>query len=108
MSTTVLQIDGLGPVEVTVARSQRAKRVSVTIKPDQTVSLTVPRRAALAEAHEFLQSRVPWIKRHLLRLKQSDEVRIGARPAQINRANAEAFLKVRLQQLAMMSGFRSP
>ncbi|UCG56370.1 MAG: M48 family metallopeptidase [Phycisphaerales bacterium] len=105
MSTTVLQIDGLGPVEVAVARSSRAKRVSVTIKPDQTVSLTVPRRRALAEAHEFLQSKIPWIAKHLQRLRRSAQAPGGAQPAQIDKAKAETFLKARLQQLAARHNF---
>lgn len=105
MSTTALQVDGLGRVEVTIARSNRAKRVSVTIKPDQTVRLTVPRGGALAEAQEFLQSKIPWLKKHLLMLRASAQARADAPPPRIDRAEAETFLKVRLQELAERHNF---
>jgi predicted metal-dependent hydrolase len=106
MGTTILQIDGLGAVEVTVVRSKRAKRVRITIKPDQTVRLTVPRIGTVAEAQEFLRSKTPWLKRHLQRLRESAQAPSDGRPPRIDPAKAESLLRARLEELAALHGFK--
>ena len=60
---------------VTYARSSRAKHLRITLRPDRTVTVTVPRRSSLAEARKFLQSKTDWLKTHLRKMEQHRQAR---------------------------------
>ena len=49
--------------EYRIRRSQRARRVRVTVDPDGTVTVTLPRRAPERAAKEAVQELAPWIAR---------------------------------------------
>lgn len=51
-------------------RPNRAKHLSITIKPDYTIKVTIPRRVSLKTAKKFLQSKIPWAKKNLNKLKK--------------------------------------
>jgi predicted metal-dependent hydrolase len=57
----------------TIRRSPRAKRVRVTVHPDRTVEVTIPRRAAEREAHDAVRELQPWIDRRLRALDRAHE-----------------------------------
>ena len=59
VETTTYRHPFLG--ELTVRRSARVRRVSVTVRPDE-VRLTLPPRASLADALAFVESRREWIE----------------------------------------------
>lgn len=65
---TTLHIPSLGPVLFT--QSPRAKHLSITIKPDQTIKVTIPKRVSLPTAKKFLLSKIPWAKKNLNKLKK--------------------------------------
>jgi predicted metal-dependent hydrolase len=48
-----------------VRRSDRARRLRLTVTSDGDVVVTVPRRAALHLADELVAARAPWITRHV-------------------------------------------
>jgi predicted metal-dependent hydrolase len=53
------------PLDYTVKRSTRARRVRVTVKPDGEVMVTLPQRAAAKLAREAVVELRPWIDRRL-------------------------------------------
>lgn len=55
---------------VSYVRSVRAKRLRITIRPEMSVTVTVPRRASLEEARGFVASRESWIRKHLQTLAE--------------------------------------
>lgn len=63
--TQIIQL-GQPPIEVVVKRSPRALRISLRVSGvDGRVSLTLPKRVAIAEAQGFLREKEPWIRKHL-------------------------------------------
>ena len=68
MSTSTLTISNLG--SVTFAKSPRAKYQRITIRPDKTITVTIPRNGSLSEAKQFLKSKVSWIQKQLQKIDQ--------------------------------------
>ena len=57
----------------TIRRSPRAKRTRVTVHPDRTVEVVLPKRAADREAHEAVRELQPWIERRLRALDRAGD-----------------------------------
>ena len=66
MSTNTLTILNLGLVAF--AKSQKAKYQRITIRPDKTITVTIPKNGTLNEAKRFLQSKTAWAKRQLQKI----------------------------------------
>lgn len=52
-------------MEYILRRHPRARKVKLTVHADGRVVLTVPRRASVARAEEFLRSKMDWVKDRL-------------------------------------------
>lgn len=85
--------------------SLRAKHLSITIKPDRTVRVAIPKGVSLSTAKKFLNSKIPWLKKHLNRLKQLPQNTTRAKLPPLNRYKARIILAARLNQLAKEHGF---
>ncbi|MHC4346439.1 MAG: M48 family metallopeptidase [Planctomycetota bacterium] len=98
-----IHIDGLGPV--LVRKNKRAKRLSITVKYDRTVRVTVPEKVSFEEACGFLAAKTGWARKHLDRLGRLEQD--GGRQClpPVNRAEARAVLTARLNHLAQEHGF---
>lgn len=76
--TETIQL-GEPPIDVTLKQSARARRLSLRVSGvDGRVSLTLPRRASMREAQEFLQSKEDWIRKHLDRQPEATVIVPGA------------------------------
>jgi len=73
MSTSTLTISNLG--SVTFSRSPRAKYQRITVRPDKTITVTIPRNGSLSEAKQFLKSKVSWIQKQLQKIDQHTQCR---------------------------------
>ena len=104
MSSTIVEIPSLGPV--TIVKSQRAKHIRVTIKPDQTVRLTVPRGESVDKAMRFLHSKIPWIIKHLHRLGKLENTSTPPLLPKINKPQAINTLIRRLEEMAVTHNFK--
>ena len=88
MPTKTLTISNLGPVALT--RSKRAKFQRITIRPDKSITVTVPKYGTLHEAKRFLRSKISWIQKQLQKIDQQAQYRdmpdlnIDLEEAQIN------------------------
>jgi predicted metal-dependent hydrolase len=67
---------------------------------------TIPRGVSLKKARQFLNSRIPWIKRHLRRFEQLGDNCERAPLPPISRARARAALIARLEALADLHDFK--
>lgn len=99
-----IRIDGLGPVLFNT--SPRAKRLSITIKPDHTIKVTIPKGLSLTTAKKFLQSKIPWAKKALKKLEQRKQDQPQTTLPSINRTKAKTTLTARLNHLAQKHGFK--
>jgi predicted metal-dependent hydrolase len=68
MPVTAIEIPQLGPV--LFSQSPRARNLRITIKPDKTIKVTMPRKGNLNEAKEFLLSKTFWVQKHLRKIDQ--------------------------------------
>ena len=73
MSTSTLTIPSLG--SVTFAKSPRAKYQRITIRPDKTITVTIPRSGSISEAKQFLKSKISWIQKQLQKIDQHTQCR---------------------------------
>lgn len=71
-------LPGSPPVEVTLRRTARARRMSLRVsRLDGRVTLSVPPRARESEAMAFLQAQENWIRKALLNVVPSGAVALG-------------------------------
>ena len=89
MSTTT---SNLPPI--TYTHSPRAKHLRITIKPTQTITVTIPKHTTKQQAQQFLQSKISWIKKHLQKIDQQKKLQqsLPDLPTiDINKAQDELF-----------------
>ncbi len=104
MSSNIVEIPSVGPV--TIVKSQRAKHIRITIKPDQTVRLTIPRGQSADRATRFLHSKIPWIIKHQHRLSKLENTPKNCQEPKINEPQAMNTLISRLEELAKIHNFK--
>jgi len=73
VSSEIVNIQKLGTVAF--IRSQRAKYQRITVRPDTTVTVTIPRSGSLNEAKQFLKSKISWIQKQLQKIEQQTKRR---------------------------------
>ena len=98
MSVNTVEIPNIG--QVVIAKSKRAKRLSITVKRNQTVRLTIPRGISMRTAEQFLYSKIPWIEKHLRKFKTLEREDESPPLPKINEAKAKCALIKRLREIA--------
>lgn len=71
MDNKVFNIQG---VDITLFRSNRAKRVNITIKPFSGVRVSVPRSVSFKQAKQATEQRINWIKTHLSKMQKAEDL----------------------------------
>ena len=105
MKSKVMQIEGAG--QITLERSYRAKRMSMTVRSFKGVRVAVPRGVSFEEAEEFARSKSEWIKRHAKRMKQWEQEAVELKKdLEINRGEARKSLIQRLDILSKRHGYK--
>ena len=104
MSSDVVEIPAVGPV--TIVKSQRAKLIRITIKPDQTVTLTVPRGESIEKSMQFLQSKILWITRHKRRCSKHEDTPTNLQLPEISERQAVNTIIGRLEETAKIHNFK--
>jgi len=103
MSAVTVEIPNIGPV--IIAKSKRAKRLSITVKRNQTVRLTLPRGVSMRTAKQFLNSKIPWIEKHLRKFKELENEQESPPLPKINEVKAKCTLIKRLREIADIYDF---
>lgn len=89
------------PYMITYVASPRARNLRVTLRPDCSITVTIPRRASKREVQEFVESRRTWIQKHLARLKQRRPKDLPAADlSALNLTQAQTELFTRLESFA--------
>jgi len=104
MSSTTIEIPSIGTV--TIVKSQRAKHIRITIKPDQTITLTIPKGQSVDRAKQFLHTKIPWITKHQHRFSKSENTETNLPRPKINESEAGDMLVGRLEELAKIHNFK--
>lgn len=75
---SVHRINGNPPIDVTLRRSARARRLSLRVsRLDGRVTLTLPNRTPEREAIHFIESRELWLRKHLIGIRPEHVVQAG-------------------------------
>ncbi len=75
---SVHRLNGNPPIDVTVRRSARARRLSLRVsRLDGKVTLTLPTRSPLREGIDFLETREIWLRQNLIGLAPEAMVQAG-------------------------------
>ncbi len=101
---TTMHVPNIGPV--VFVKSERAKHLSITIKSDHTVRVTIPRRVPVGTAREFLRSKTDWIEKHMRKLDKLEKEHRKIHLPKIDRLKAGAALIQRLEELARLHNFK--
>ena len=98
-------LEGAGPVEF--KRSDKARRLTIRMKPFAGIRVTVPKGLPMEEARQFVRSRRDWIIRQLPKMRQAEqEMReVAEKVKRIDRITSDKLLKDRLDALAAQHGF---
>jgi len=104
MTSTIVEIPSVGPVSI--VKSQRAKYIRITIKPDKSVRLTVPAGKSIDKSMEFLHSKIPWITKHRHRLTRLENATTNPGQPEIDRRKAFDTIINRLEELAKAHNFK--
>jgi len=99
--TRTIDIQGIGPV--LLQRSQRAKRIIITVRPFSGVRVAVPHQSTFQKAEEFALRKKTWIARHLAKTKAFENS--SREKKTIDRNEAIKVLSARLEYLAEKHGF---
>ncbi|MCG8571159.1 MAG: M48 family metallopeptidase, partial [Spirochaetes bacterium] len=94
--------------EIQLVKNNRAKRMSITLKPFHGVRVTVPFLVSFQLAEEFVKSKEKWIKRHLEKLKtkeQSIKGEYSQAQIEVLRKQAKEYLPKRTAELAKRHHF---
>ena len=106
INCTAVAVEPIGVVHF--AHSARAKRLSITVRHDQSIRVAIPKGVTQARAEKFLKAKIPWIKKSLAKIERLQKQR-HEQPQydirSIDRGKAKAYLTFRINQLANKYGF---
>ncbi len=74
MSQKQINFDSVG--KVIFRKNRRAKNISIRIKPPAGIVVTLPYYASYKTAEKFVESKIKWITKSLLKIKEAENKRI--------------------------------
>ncbi len=101
----IVEFGDLGAV--LLAKSKKARRLSMTVRPDRGIRVAVPYRTSFKEGMAFLESNIGWARKNLDRIRriQRQHRTTLSNLAPISRVAARGGLVKRLDELAREYGF---
>ena len=70
LSSVNLHIDGIG--KVLIERSDKAKRVTISVRPLKGIRVAVPPHVSFEKAEQLIYTKSDWIKEHQARMQQHE------------------------------------
>jgi predicted metal-dependent hydrolase len=100
-----INLGGIGPV--LLERSERARRISMTVDPARRIRVAVPRGVPFAAAEAFARQKTGWLEKvlrriHARRVSQRD---FAGELRRLDTAAARKTLRRRLAQMAREHGY---
>lgn len=104
-SSLIIEMPGIGPV--LFERSQKARRLNITVRPVKGVRVAVPQGVSFTEARLFVSSKGTWIEKHLadVRAMEKQIEPVADCGTGVGRNGARKLLMDRLAVLAKTHGF---
>jgi predicted metal-dependent hydrolase len=99
-----MNFPSIGPV--LFKTSVRARHLSITIKQDKTVRVTIPHGRSLINAEKFFESKIPWVIKHLRRFERRKPTEHKIELPVVDRTKAKKALTERLNYLAGKHGYK--
>jgi predicted metal-dependent hydrolase len=100
-----VQIKGVG--DILLERSNRAKHMSLSIRPFKGARVAVPRGVSFASAEKFAHSKTNWIKKHLDKMRFIEkQAEVLNESKLIDKVEAKKHLVERLDELCKRNGFK--
>ena len=98
-------IEGVGPI--LLERSKKARRINISVKPFTGVRVAVPLRVSYRSAEQFAHSQSDWIKKHLTKIRQNEEMykRLTRNLSELDKETARKALIKKIAHLAGEHGF---
>ena len=105
MANFTTKIDSIGLI--LFEHSNRAKHISISVKPFKGIRVAVPIGVSFRKAEGFVPGEAKWVKRHLEKMKHYENQRetIPFDFSDIDRTKAKMDLTRRLDHLAEKHGF---
>lgn len=103
--SSTIQLDGVGPI--LLERSNRARRLVLSVRRDRGVRVAVPRGVSFRNAERFAMTRIGWIRRQLdvADMTERECLPFLQKLEAIDRSYARRRLVDRLAELAGRHGF---
>ena len=101
MTIKTIDVPSLGPV--VFAKSKRATRLSITVRPFGGIRVAVPCRVSFKKAEKYFQTNIAWAKKNLdyiRNVEQQHLTTIDKDSLKFNRAKAKTAIIERLNFLA--------
>lgn len=97
--------------EVEVVRSERARRISLSVRADGTVRLTMSPTALMRQAVAFMESRAKWIERARRKVAERGKPDLRSETERAEererlRAEAKRYLPQRVEELSRLTGLK--
>jgi len=102
VKTKTLEIEG---VSVLFKRSERARRISISVTPLCEVRVNVPGSSSFEKAEQFLLSKMGWVRKQIAKIKNYESEQELLRFSYEEEAAAKIKLVNRLANLAEKHGF---
>ena len=101
-----VNIEGVGPI--LFEKSKKARKLNIAVKPYKLVRVAVPSGFSFDQAKAIVKSKVYWVQKHFLRMKEWEkkhQERITTQ-GRIDKVKARSKLIERLQELAKEYNFK--
>jgi predicted metal-dependent hydrolase len=101
----IIHIDNIG--EVAFVHSSRARRIIISIRPHRGVRVSLPPRAGIEQAIEFVRKKEVWIQHNLAEINAHREAQktLNDAFAKMDQKEAGKTIKKRVRELALCNGF---
>ena len=106
MTIKTVEIASVG--SVVFAKSKRAKRLSITVRPFKGIRVAVPYRISFKKAEKYFQTNAAWAKKsldYIQKVEQQHLTTVDENRPRFNRAKAKVEIIERLNYLADKHGF---
>jgi predicted metal-dependent hydrolase len=101
---TMVAIDPVGVVHF--VSSKRARHLSITVRHDSIIKVTIPKGVGLTIARKYFESKIDWVCRYLTKIeRQNQRCRPLLELSADEKRKAKKYLTKRLNYLAGKYGF---
>ena len=93
----------MSSMNYTIIRSER-KSIAIQIQPDGTVIVRCPKRMAMADVRQFVESKSTWIEKHLVKCSSQQQEKFSEQHLKVMREQARVLVMKSVQHYAPLVG----